>query len=301
MSSPGIFAVFLRLELDVSHSSARTAATGLALLLGLGAAGSAAAQATPGKRQPVPAELVKVALVADTTHVRPGKKLTVAVRFDIAPGWHIYWENPGEAGLATEAAISAPAGYEVGAVRFPGPDRFQTPGETAASYGYSEAAVVSSSVAAPARAGEPARFSVQASWLACRDVCVRGKGTASLELPVAGVKANAKPANEDLFRRHREALPRAFSELGAAQRWERDARGARLVVGVKRADRVEYFPPTGEDLQLVGQAAAPGKDGASELRLSYKPGFKPARARGVLAVTKGAERRYYALNLEEKP
>jgi DsbC/DsbD-like thiol-disulfide interchange protein len=262
-----------------------------ALALLLGSPDRALAQKTP---IPPANELVKIALVADTTHVRAGKKLTLAARFDIAPGWHIYWENPGEAGLATEAEFSAPSGYEVGPLRYPGPVRFQTPGETAASYGYSGQAVLSSAVEPPARVtGEPARFSVQASWLACRDVCIRGQARATLEVPPAARGQATRAANKDLFERHR-------AELRASSRWERDDKSARLLLGIRRADRVEYFPPTGEDLHLVSQQASPGK-GATELRLVYKPGFKPARARGVVAVTTGKERRYYALNLEESP
>lgn len=267
-------------------------------------AAPAAAQSPAERKAPDAADLVKVQLIADVTRVTPGKKLTVAARFDIAPGWHIYWENPGEAGLATEVGFAAPPGFALTPVRFPGPIRFQTPGETAASYGYSEGLLLlSSQVTAPASAArEPARFSIQASWLVCRDVCLRGQGSASLDLPPASKAEPSRPANADLFSRHRAALPRPFAELRATSRWERDPRGAHLVVGgLKAADKVEYFPPTREDLQLVGQAAAAGKSGTTELRLTYKPGFKPARARGVLAVTRGPVRRYYAVDLEEVP
>jgi thiol:disulfide interchange protein DsbD len=240
-------------------------------------------------------KLVKIELMADRSAVAPGEKLTLALRFQVAEGWHIYWENPGEAGLATEVTFTAPAGYEVGPVRYPGPIRFQTPGETAASYGYTGAPMLSAQVGAPRGGrGGPVRFSAQASWLACRDVCLRGQGSASLEL-AAG---RARPAHAELFARHAAELPRRQSELGAAARWERDATGARLLLTVKRADKIEYFPPSGEDLHMVAQETAPAR-GATELRLTYKPGFQPARARGVLAVTRGADRRYYALNLEE--
>ena len=268
------------------------------------ASGAAPAGAAPAGRQPAAEDLVKLRLVADRSAIAAGAALTVAARFDIAPGWHIYWVNPGEAGLATEAAFSAPAGFDVGPVRYPGPVRFQTPGETAASYGYSGAAILSSAVKAPAGlagARNPARFSVQATWLVCRDVCLRGQGGASLDLPIATRALPARPANAELFARHRSELPRRFAELHAARRWERDAAGAALLVTVPRADKVEYFPPSGEDFQLASQGAAPARDGATLLRLVYKPGFAPARARGVLAVTSGAEKRYYALDLEEAP
>jgi DsbC/DsbD-like thiol-disulfide interchange protein len=276
---------------------ARTGATALLALSGVIAAVSLSPALAQSAGKTPPADLVKLELVADRAAVGKSGTLTLAARFAIAPGWHIYWENPGEAGLATEVSFVAPAGYEVGPVRYPGPVRFQTPGETAASFGYTDAAMLSSEVKVKKAAAAPARFTVQASWLACRDVCIRGKGTASLELPIEG---RAKPAHADLFERHQRELPRKFAELRAKPRWERDAKSARLLVAIDKAERAEYFPPTGEDLQLVGQAWT-GAKGAGELRLDYKPGTKPARARGVLAVTNGGERRYYALDLQEAP
>lgn len=279
---------------------ARTGATALLAFSGVIAVVSPSPVAAQSPNKAPPADLVKLELVADRASVGRSGTFTLAARFAIAPGWHIYWQNPGEAGLATEASFIAPAGFEVGPVRYPGPVRFQTPGETAASFGYTSAAMLSSEVKvkkAPAAAA-PARFTVQASWLACRDVCIRGKGTASLELPIEG---RAKPAHADLFARHRGELPRRFAELRAKPRWQRDADSARLLVAIDKAEGAEYFPPTDEDLQLVGQAWTAGAKGAGELRLDYKPGTRPARARGVLAVTNGGERRYYALDLQEAP
>ena len=276
----------------------RFAARSILLLGALGATLPAVARA-----QPKAADLVKLELVADTTRLEPGKPVTLAVKFTIAPGWHIYWQNPGEAGLATEVELKGPAGYEIGAVRFPGPVKFQTPGETAASYGYSGSAVLSSSVAPTARAGKaaaPARFVAEATYLACRDMCIRGQASASLELPAASRAEPARPAHAELFKKHRAELPRSMKELGARARWTRDERGVQLALALRRGDAVEYFPPTGEDLQLVAQEPG-GTAGKREIVLRYKPAFKPARARGVLAVTEGQERRFYALDLEEKP
>lgn len=276
----------------------RLAARSILLLGALGAGAPSEARA-----QPKAADLVKLELVADTTRIAPGKPVTLALQLTIAPGWHIYWQNPGEAGLATEVDFRAPAGYEVGPLRYPGPVKFQTPGETAASYGYAGSAVLSSPLSSPAKAGKaagPARFVAQATYLACRDMCIRGQASATLELAAASRAEPARPANEDLFRRHRAELPRPMKELGARARWTRDDRGVQLALVLRRGDAVEYFPPTGEDLQLVAQESG-GSAGKRELVLRYKPVFKPARARGVLAVTEGKERRFYALDLEEKP
>ena len=44
---------------------------------------------------------VLASLVADKTAVRRGGTVTIALRQVIAPGWHTYWVNPGDAGEAT--------------------------------------------------------------------------------------------------------------------------------------------------------------------------------------------------------
>lgn len=275
---------------------------GAALLLALacGAPAEHAPEATAPAAQPRrrAQELVRLTLLADATRVAAGQEVTLAARFDIAPGWHIYWSNPGESGLATEAAFRAPAGFRIGPVRFPGPSRFDSPGDIT-SYGYQELAVLSAVAAAPDRlAGSRVQFSVQASWLACREVCVPGRGEALMELEVARPAEPSQPAHPELFARHAAALPRPLSELGATPAWRRDERQVALAIEVAGARRLEYFPPSGEDMGLVGQASVPARAGM-RLELSYKPSVRPVKAGGVLAVAGSGGVRYYAVDLEE--
>jgi DsbC/DsbD-like thiol-disulfide interchange protein len=241
---------------------------------------------------------VRLTLLADVNRVAPGQEVTLAARFDIAPGWHIYWSNPGESGLATEVAFRAPQGFRIGAVRFPGPSRFDAPGDIT-SYGYQELAVLSAVAAAPDQLPDGrVQFSVQASWLACRDVCVPGRGEASMALDAARAGEPSEPAHRDLFARHARALPRPLADLGVTPAWRRDQRQVAVAIEVPRASRLEYFPPSGEDMALVGQASVPAR-GGTRIELSYKPGAPPLRLGGVLAVTAGTPVRYYAVDLVE--
>ena len=51
---------------------------------------------------PLASELVKAALSGESTTVAAGQTLWVDVRLTVAPGWHVYWQNPGDSGLPTE-------------------------------------------------------------------------------------------------------------------------------------------------------------------------------------------------------
>src|SRR6185369_2276394 len=71
-------------------------------------AASAARAAGPAK------DLVKPQLLADVAAVQPGSTFTVGVLLDLAPGWHVYWTNPGDSGLAPTVKFKLPDGFTAG-------------------------------------------------------------------------------------------------------------------------------------------------------------------------------------------
>src|SRR5262245_12535811 len=73
----------------------------------------------------------KSILQADLIAYAPGKAgepITVGVRFNVAPKWHIYWKNPGESGLATTIKLELPEGWSQGDLQYPAPVTFEAPG-----------------------------------------------------------------------------------------------------------------------------------------------------------------------------
>jgi DsbC/DsbD-like thiol-disulfide interchange protein len=264
-------------------------ALGAAMTSGCGG-GSGAAPAGAGQPAAGPAagpadeELVALSLVADAAAVVPGQPLILAARFDVDPAWHIYWENPGEAGLATEVTFTAPPGFAIGPVRYPGPMRFTSPGPVE-SFGYDGTVLLSAPVHPPATLTPeqgPVSFVVEAFWLACRDTCVRGSGKAELTLPVAALGSEPAPAHQALMDAHAARLPRPWPASGT-QAWEAGADGPVLVLalpaGVAGGADLTFFPSTEDQLAVAGQEpAVTGGDKA--VRVRYRAA--PARARGVL-------------------
>jgi thiol:disulfide interchange protein DsbD len=62
-------------------------------------------------------------LVSDTDTVAPGKPFRVALRLQLAPGWHTYWRNPGDAGAPPELTLDLPPGSQAGGIEWPTPRR----------------------------------------------------------------------------------------------------------------------------------------------------------------------------------
>jgi DsbC/DsbD-like thiol-disulfide interchange protein len=188
---------------------------GLALAL-LAPPRHAAAQVLPGggalpkkKAEPQTGEEAVRVSTAVVGEAKPGASVRVAVTFDIHPGWHIYWENPGESGSATDLGIELPKGCAI-AEREPGKPRIDFPipqvfshGET--TFGYEKRVVLSFPVTLPpdmpaSGASLPAKLT--ARWLVCKERCLMGafEGSIDLAAPVGAESAVAKELPEALAR-----------------------------------------------------------------------------------------------------
>jgi DsbC/DsbD-like thiol-disulfide interchange protein len=144
-------------------------------------------------------------ILADTTAIAAGKPFTIGVRFSMDRGWHVYWKYPGDAGLATKVNITAPAGFTVGPILYPTPERFDQPGNITA-FGYENNVLLMAEITPPANlpADFKANFKAEVSWLCCADVCIPGKDSLSLELPVSD---KPQADNAELFDNWKKQIP----------------------------------------------------------------------------------------------
>jgi DsbC/DsbD-like thiol-disulfide interchange protein len=147
---------------------------------------------------------VQATVMADASAVAAGKPFTLGVLLKVDPGWHIYWKNPGDAGLATKVIWTLPAGFSAGELQYPTPEKFVLPGNIVC-YGYENSVMLLTRVTPGAGAlpAEESRFSGKVSWLVCADVCIPGSQTVELSLP----NSVPSPINEDLFKTWQEQVP----------------------------------------------------------------------------------------------
>lgn len=90
------------------------------------------------------------------------------------PGGHLYWKHAGEVGLPTRLDVSAPKGFEVGQVRYPGPSRSGGRGSKIGFvYSGPVALLVPISVTEATKPGPDTVLEVTGSWLSCDERCVK--------------------------------------------------------------------------------------------------------------------------------
>ena len=146
---------------------------------------------------------VHARLVAEDKAVAPGSTVTVALEEKIAPGWHTYWKNPGDAGAPTEIQWTLPQGWKAGPIQWPRPKRL--PVASLMDYGYEGTPWLLNTLTAPADATGPVTIKAAVSWLVCEKICIPEDATVSLTLQVGKQESDAAVAKD--FAAARALLP----------------------------------------------------------------------------------------------
>jgi thiol:disulfide interchange protein len=128
--------------------------------------------------------------------VAPGGTVTLAVLMQPEAGWHGYWSNPGDAGLALTLDWTLPGGSKIGAMRFPVPQTLLISGLMNHVYEHDYVVLVPLTVPATAAPGGKLDISAQANWLACTlQICVPERaelhGTVTVGAGIADPRFNA--------------------------------------------------------------------------------------------------------------
>ncbi len=234
-----------------------------------------------------------VSLVSDTDRVAPGTPFRIGLRFRLAPGWHTYWRNPGDAGVAPELDLALPNGAVAGPITWPAPQRIaEGPLMTYAYTGEVVLPLTVTPASAPHGSGLPASangittISADARWLVCRQICVPEQAHFTLDLPTGDLPAShtAISPQAPLFTAADRRIPRPspwVAHIAAdGTLW---LRGAEL--NAATVTNAWFIPSAAGTIQ----DAAPQllSTGPGSLTLSLKPGpeFKAgAGLDGVLAV-----------------
>lgn len=159
-----------------------------------GAAEPPRQEARPARRLGSAEQPVMVEAVAESASVQPGGTVRVGVLFTIPDGWHIYAEEPGDAGLPTRIAWAGPPDAAFDDAVYPPHQEFNDPGDIK-TFGYTGQALLVSAFTAPPQAqpGDTLKLSAEAKWLACKDVCLPGSATVELQVPVAAGAPSPSP------------------------------------------------------------------------------------------------------------
>ena len=173
----------------------------LTLFLAVSLTVSIAHAQVPGAPLNVPAKLE-----AETAAPAPGETVTLAFHFKPKPGWHGYWENPGDAGFGMQLKWNLPKGVAAGQPRYPVPQPLVISGLMNHVFEHEYAVLVDLTLDKAIAAGTSLPVKVRGDWLSCTDqICVPEGGDLAIDL-VAG-DGDIGRAERVRFDGWRSALP----------------------------------------------------------------------------------------------
>lgn len=155
----------------------------------------------------VQTEHVQAQLLAFTPQgLQANEPAWLGLRIQHLEGWHTYWKNPGDSGLATELTWQLPAGVRAGEIQWPSPQKLRI-GQLA-NYGYENTVLlpvpleVSKEWLEQVKSQGQTHLSVQldASWLVCKLECIPEFGSFTLNIPIFSSSAIHATEFEQAFK-----------------------------------------------------------------------------------------------------
>lgn len=180
----------------------RTRLSWLMLIMGLMVfrSGAAIGQAQSNATGPH----IEVTLMSEYASLVPGTTTYIGVLLSPDPEWHTYWRNPGDSGEAPVIALSSGSDLTFGQIQWPLPKAI--PVAHLVNYGYESQNLLMIPVTVPAQLNDnPVKVTADLSWLVCKEDCIPGFATLTIELPVTGIYSDSE--STQLFTSTRAMLP----------------------------------------------------------------------------------------------
>lgn len=131
----------------------------------------------------------------------------IGLYFEVEPGWHVYWRNPGDSGAAPRFNVTATHAH-TGEVLWPFPVRLPVAHLTNLGYPGNVAYLFT---VKPAPEATQINLAVDLEWLVCKVDCIPGFGSMTLQRPVAD-SVRWDPANQSLRDDFLARIPRPAHE-----------------------------------------------------------------------------------------
>ncbi len=150
--------------------------------------------------KPVKQAYTEAELVTDIKTVQPGHSFWIALKLKMDEGWHTYWQNPGDSGLATSIKWNLPEGFTADNIQWPFPKVFKSSGLI--TYGYDGDVFLLSKITPPKvlQADSQHTLKARAQWLACAKICVPGRADLELSLSVSTDTPEINQEIQQLFK-----------------------------------------------------------------------------------------------------
>ncbi len=238
----------------------------------------------------LPAHHTQAKLFLSAGTAKPGDTILAGVDLKMEPGWHTYWKNPGDAGMATEIKWQLPPGITNGEIEWPLPQKF--PPIEVTTYGYTNEVmlIVPLTLASNLPAG-PVDLKANVSWLECEDVCIPANQDVEAKLNIGSETKNS--ADAAAIESWKRKVPQTNTVYWLRAWWEKPAsddtrplilQGSQIPEQFIPIDHFDFFPNAVDNFEVQATTEEISKSSGFSLRKIVKKysGNWPKEISGVL-------------------
>lgn len=157
---------------------------------------------------------VKVELIQEEEFTQPNRPFWVALHLNLEDGWHVYWKNPGDAGIPLKVEWKLPDGFEASPLQWPFPEKFTM--ADMVGFGYHKEVTLLSQITPPPQLDSQVKVEIQAQvkWLVCSSlICQPGSTTAVLPLTISSEQPGIRQEFAAIFAQARAKIPQTHVEV----------------------------------------------------------------------------------------
>ena len=152
---------------------------------------------------------LKASLISNCDKIPRNGSFSTGVLFDLKPDWHLYWINPGDAGLAPKIQWRTSENISTGDIQWAFPHAMELDGIS--NLGYSNQLLLPVTMQAQHINQNNIEVIAETSWLVCKDICIPGKTELKKTISV-GESCNQN-SHQVLFANWQQKIPKTTELL----------------------------------------------------------------------------------------
>lgn len=223
------------------------------------------------------------------------RQVSYAIEFKPRPGWHLYYSNPGDAGLPPSVKWELPEGWTATDLQFPAPEAIEADGML--SYGYKKPFYVIGFLQFPAdQSTGTYTLKGKLRWMGCKEMCTIEEKEISVNVRIQEAEWVAPTGAQSPLDAAMATMPKPLAPGSGSVIFDRGAYWLTLTAQ-DGWESAEFFPA--DPGVVANQRWTARSDGAFKLRLekSMYADAVAKRLRGILLVFAGDKRLSFSVDL----
>ena len=234
-----------------------------------------------------------VEILIESKEIYTNENLVLGIRFDLEPGWHVYWKNPGDSGLPPDINWVTEDGARLDKILWPAPEK--TPENPLMTYGYYNELVLPLIFKIDKKFSEFKESSIEINFLICELICIPEQVI---------INFDAKDYTDEDIKRSRNILSSWYTKIPKDDKIEIYAEASDSFLSLSWVNEdnntsgAYFYPDAGGLIRYAAKQLYVEENKTSKIIIERPPSYLPGilEASGVLEINSGRRKQSFNIS-----